>query len=163
MLSEEQTKCAIITLLGLSAVLLLLHVKQMKMEKFSATSQGLGVMPSHVSSKGLTSMAAHLSAPGAGFTSSARLHAPMSVGTKAAYLHSVDKAQNALAAHLHAKPMNSISIVPHDLIADISIRAKAIGSHEGFATGQPVTAVRSTINPNTGRAQSGELFGMKRK
>jgi hypothetical protein len=157
MLSEEQTKCAIITLLGLSAILLLLHVKQMTTEKFSAISKGLGVMPAHISSKGLTSMAAHLSAPGAGFTSSARLHAPMSVGTKAAYLHSVDKAQNALAAHLHATPNGNFnSIAPKDLKADISHKAKTIGSHI-------VTAVRSTINPNTGRAQSGELFGMKRK
>lgn len=154
MLTQDQTKSAIIILLGLSAVLLLLHIRQMsqKKEKYGLTG---GSMSARLATGGLTSQAARLSTGlgVVGNTQSARLTTGLGVvgGTQSAYLRNMNRATKAVAAHLHA----THNIVPNGLAE----QAQTI-SVERFAQ-QPT--IKSAVNPNTGRVQSGQIFGMKTK
>ena len=91
-----------------------------------------------------------------GLTSqAARLSTGLGVGgTQAAYLRSVNSAQNAMSAHLHGTSLAARS--------KETLEERAKGPKAHLST-KPIGAVKSQVNPNTGAVQSGQIFGMKRK
>ena len=156
MLSQDQTKSAIITLLGLSAILLLWHIRQMSQKKEGYGLTGGSMQSARLATGGLTSQAARLSTGlGVGGTQAARLSTGLGVGgTQAAYLRSVNSAQNAMSAHLHGTSLAARS--------KETLEERAKGPKAHLST-KPIGAVKSQVNPNTGAVQSGQIFGMKRK
>ena len=164
MLTQEQTKSAIIILLGLSAVLLLLHIRQMSQKKEGYGLTGGSMQSARLATGGLTSQAARLSTGlGVGGTQAARLSTGLGVGgTQAAYLRSVSSAQHAMSAHLHAKSSLLKDVEEKTTGKSLAYRANGNGMRAHLST-KPIGAVKSQVNPNTGAVQSGQIFGMKRK